>query len=83
MKNRMCKKMKKNNRKLIAAIVLALALVLAAACALAAQSGDVIEGKMIWELSDSGILTITGEGAIPDYDDTTKAPWDAYKTSIT
>ena len=37
-------------------------------------------GSFTWSLTD-GVLTITGEGNMPDYPD--GAPWDAYKDRIT
>lgn len=37
-------------------------------------------GSFTWSLT-GGVLTITGEGAMPDYPD--GAPWDAHKESIT
>lgn len=36
-----------------------------------------------WTLSNDDVLTITGSGAIPDYDDAdNKAPWAAYRSRI-
>ena len=40
-------------------------------------------GSLTWTLSKDGELTISGEGAIPDYSDTQGQPWAAYRTLIT
>ena len=47
----------------------------------AETSGTVAEG-ITWSLAD-GVLTISGTGAMPDYDDATYAPWYSLKDSIT
>ena len=44
-----------------------------------AQSGTT--GPLEWILED-GVLTISGEGAMPDYDYPSYAPWFAYRESI-
>lgn len=41
-------------------------------------------GDLTWELDEEGTLTISGEGAIPDYfvQESQNAPWYAYRTNI-
>ena len=60
-------------------IMLALA-ALGCGAALAEQSGTCGEG-LSWELSDDGVLNITGNGAMKDYLPHT-LPWNAYRASI-
>ena len=41
-------------------------------------------GKLTWVLTEDGVLTISGSGAIPTYNTTTNvAPWYAYRQNIT
>jgi len=70
--------MKKTNR-LLSIFLAALMIVLAVPTAFAANivKGDV--GNIHWELDrDSGVLTITGSGAMPD----NSHPWYSYRNSI-
>lgn len=69
--------MKKTLRLLCAALCILALLQLPFAYAADAEGQT---GSFTWSLTD-GVLTITGEGAMPDYPDGT--PWDAYKESIT
>lgn len=39
-------------------------------------------GPLAWDLTD-GMLTISGQGAMPAYTESNKAPWDTYKDQIT
>lgn len=43
-------------------------------------SGDVNE-TITWTLDDEGMLTISGEGNMPDYTYSARPPWDSYKWS--
>ena len=51
------------------------------------SSAEAISGTcgscLNWNLSDLGILTITGTGAMDDYTPTSTPPWEARKGSIT
>ena len=40
------------------------------------------DGKVTWTLDD-GVLTISGEGEIPNYSATADEPWSAYRSDIT
>ena len=57
-------------------------------CETTIGSGNVI-ATMTWELCDNGVLTISGTGAMPDYEFTTNyggsstSPWGSHKFSIT
>lgn len=39
-------------------------------------------GSMDWVISDEGILTVSGNGAIPDYSIVSDAPWRTYRNSV-
>ena len=39
-------------------------------------------GTLAWTLTDSGVLTFTGSGAVPDYASAAAAPWATYASSI-
>ena len=49
-----------------------------------AASSDGTAGDLTWTLDDSGVLSISGTGAMPDYSNSSSghAPWYDYKTSI-
>jgi hypothetical protein len=67
----------------IAAMVCAL-LLLCALCAPAVSARSLAEGtieQLEWDLTN-GILTIRGEGAIPDYTERNPAPWHKHRESI-
>ena len=47
-----------------------------------AASSDGTAGDLTWTLDDSGILTISGTGAMPDYTSVNPAPWGTTVTSV-
>ncbi len=47
----------------------------------ASRQGD-LGGKMKWVLNDKGVLTIIGEGDMPDFEKAEDAPWNAYRDQI-
>ncbi|MBR6029794.1 MAG: leucine-rich repeat protein [Clostridia bacterium] len=61
----------------VTAVVLA---VFCCASAMADTSGT--DGNIAWTLTDSGALTISGTGAMPDYAYSTAAPWGTAPTSV-
>ena len=72
--------MKKRILSLVLAVVLALCLLPATAYAATTASGAC--GKnLTWSLSSTGTLTISGKGAMAEYD-SGKMPWIAYKNQI-
>ena len=72
--------MKKRILSLVLAVVLALCLLPATAYAATTASGAC--GKnLTWSLSSTGTLTISGKGAMAEYD-SGKMPWAAYKNQI-
>ena len=72
--------MKKRILSLVLAVVLALCLLPATAYAATTASGAC--GKnLTWSLSSTGTLTISGKGAMAEYD-SGKMPWAAYKNRI-
>lgn len=50
--------------------------------ALAAAQGELGEG-LSWNLDDSGVLTVSGTGAMPDYGYFDPAPWKSLSSQIT
>lgn len=72
-------------KKRILSMLLALALVLSGMPTVFAA--DIASGtcgdNMTWRLSDSGVLTISGSGAMYDYTIPDKGPWYSYKSNIT
>lgn len=40
-------------------------------------------GELSWSLTDSGTFTLKGTGAMPDFSESVKAPWNAKMSSIT
>ena len=54
------------------------AAVLCCGAALADEGG--IDGSITWTLNDAGVLTIGGEGPIPDY--SMDSPWYPYRESV-
>ena len=46
------------------------------------HSGSIASTNLYWTLTSDGILTVKGNGAMPDWTETYEAPWDQYKTSI-
>ena len=69
------------------AVLICLGLLLAAAlCGCAAVIADGICGEnldnLTWTLDDRGLLTISGSGAMKDYDSDHPRPWDAYRYKI-
>ena len=53
-------------RKKLLSILLVLSLMLALVPAAFAADTGTLEGGLTWELDSTGLLTISGEGAIPD-----------------
>lgn len=43
---------------------------------------DGTAGSLSWTLTSKGVLTISGDGAIPDYPDSNSSPWYPYKSDI-
>ena len=39
---------------------------------------DFNDGAMHWSISEDGVLTISGEGDMPDYTSSTDSPWYDY-----
>ncbi len=74
------KKMSMGRR--VAGIALFILLLLAAAGAFASSDYGMIDGTIMWEWDGNGIVTITGNGEIPDYT-SGQAPWNRYKNTIT
>ena len=68
--------------KRVAGIALFILLLLAAAGAIASSDYGMIDGTIMWEWDGNGIVTITGNGEIPDYT-SGQAPWNRYKNKIT
>ncbi len=44
--------------------------------------GSGVMGDLRWNLTKAGKLTISGNGAMPDYDSASEQPWDAQKDQI-
>ena len=71
--------MKKRTLSLILALLMVFSLLPVSAAADAPKSGTC--GKnLTWTLTDDGVLTVSGTGAMYDFDGGT--PWDSYKASI-
>ena len=47
-----------------------------------ANAQGTLAGGLTWKLAKSGTLTISGAGAMPDYDSSQSAPWSGYLDSI-
>ncbi|MBQ5533479.1 MAG: leucine-rich repeat domain-containing protein, partial [Bacteroidales bacterium] len=43
---------------------------------------DFNDGKMHYTISADGVLTITGEGTMPDWSDSVHAPWYAFRSQV-
>lgn len=43
---------------------------------------DFNDERMHWNISADNVLTISGEGAMPDYSSSVKAPWYSYRSQI-
>ena len=75
-------------KKWITSILLMLALVLlCAVIPMQAQASTVDSGScgenITWTLDDSGVLTISGTGAMADYASASAAPWYSSRSNIT
>ncbi|MBR4444108.1 MAG: leucine-rich repeat domain-containing protein, partial [Clostridia bacterium] len=74
----------KHRSKRLLSILLSLVMVLGLmpGMSLTAYAAQTIDGtNLTWEISDTGTLTISGTGEIPDYGNT-YAPWRGYQDSI-
>ncbi len=47
-----------------------------------ADHGGSCGDHLTWTLTDAGVLTISGTGAMKDYPSETDAPWDSYRSSV-
>ena len=70
--------MKKRTLSLMLALLMIISVLPVSAAADAPKSGTCGE-NLTWTLSDDGVLTISGSGAMTDFD--YGAPWESYKTS--
>ncbi len=73
---------KMRRRRRISGIALFILLMLAAMAGAFASEDGMVNDTVMWQLDDSGVITITGSGAIPDYS-RGDAPWNKYKGRIT
>ena len=71
--------MKKRTLSLMLALLMIISVLPVSAAADAPKSGTCGE-NLTWTLSDDGVLTISGSGAMADFD--YGAPWESYKSSI-
>ena len=70
----------KNKISILMLVVVIVATILMPMTTMAAQSGTT--GELTWNLDDSGTLTISGTGKMPDYSSSSPAPWYTYRDSI-
>ena len=73
---------KRRSRRLAAGTALFILLLLAAMTGALASDYGMVSDTVMWQLDDSGVITITGNGKIPDYA-RGEAPWSQYKNRIT
>gem|GEM_PF-5545483 len=71
--------MKRRTLRLSAAILLALVCLAGTLPARAADGGELADGAIRWQLAD-GTLTVSGRGAIPDFDDKSQKTMDRVPT---
>ncbi len=78
--------MKRQNRKTLLSMILALSMILSIITALPISAGaETKSGKcganLTWSLTDDGTLTISGTGRMDDYEQN-KSPWYSFHTTI-
>ena len=74
--------MKKRMTSLLLALLMVLTLLPTTAWAEDAVTSGSCGTNVTWELTN-GVLTISGDGAMEDYSNTSPAPWDAIRDTIT
>ena len=80
----MREKMKNDNmRRLILTLLLsAFIFSLCVPFVSAAQASGIFGNGLVWALNGNGVLTVSGYGEIPSYNETNPAPWHAYREDI-
>lgn len=77
--------MKTPLRNLVKAVLIVMAIFCLSTAAFAEDEvagADFNDGRMHWSISADGVLTITGDGDMPDYTNSTGSPWYNYSDCI-
>ena len=77
--------MKMRGLRCYRALVLLLSLLLLAGmlpAGVLAAGNDASGGNISWTLSSDGVLTVSGEGAMPNWSDGSETPWAAVRSSV-
>ena len=69
-------------KKITIVCMIILLVVAVITCAQASTRSGNLNSEIIWRMNDKGVLTILGEGDMPDFEKAEDAPWNAYRDQI-